>query len=325
MSSIIGKISNIIHHRTGRSGLNQTSNSFKMAAAVVGPFLIAWFAVELFAPQSWRSTATSVGFVGWIIYIFVFYYKLKADVASFIPFPQSQWFYPDGQQGTYDLLVPPKGWEEIAHYQDGSYAYRVNFNDKIEYQEADRPYPDVFNFAIWKLPADWNTSFHRTGHGEFFYKNLFVDHPTCENIALSVIYWDERGASRIPVCLVHSCSEIYNRMLKMQGKKFETALSLSATDAKDLTINDLKHQINEVSTRNKYLEGEAEQYHKEGPEDIIALSDKRIEAHLKRYKTVMNAGKKSWLTKLINGKTLAYALIAIAALLILMHFIMGWP
>ena len=121
-----------------------------MAAAIVAPFLVAWFTVELFAPQTWKSTATTVGFIGWIIYIFVFYYKLKADVAGFIPFPQSHWFFPDGQQVSYDLLVPPKGWEEIEKYQDGSYAYRVNFIDKNEYQEPDRPFPDIFNYAIWK-------------------------------------------------------------------------------------------------------------------------------------------------------------------------------
>jgi hypothetical protein len=295
-----------------------------MAAAIVGPFLAGWFLIELFAPSSWKSTATTVGFIGWIIYIFVFYYKLKADVAGLIPFPQAHIFYPDGQQCSYDLLVPPKGWEEIAKYSDGSYAYRVNLLDKIEYQEADRPYPDIFNYMVLKTPADWNTSFARTGHGEFFYKNLFVDHPTCENIAISVIYWDERGSSRIPIGVVHSCSEIYKRMMKDQGKRF-VSLELTVEDAKDLAIKDLKHQNAEIANRNRYLENEAEQYHKEGPEDIIELSDKRMEAFLKRHKTIMNAGKKSWLTKLINGKTLGYALIIIAVLALLGHFLIGWP
>lgn len=322
--SFLLKFRKIIENRGAHSGLNQTSNSFKMAAAIIAPFLAGWFAIELFAPVAWKSTATTVGFIAWIVYILIFYYKLQADVASFIPFPQSHWFFPDGQQISYDLLIPPKGWEQIEKYSDGSCAYRVNFNDKNEYQEADRPYPDIFNYAIWKTPADWNKSFARTGHGEFFYRNLFVGHPTCENIALSVIYWDERGSSRIPICLVHSCSEIYSRINKNQGKQFPT-LELSVADAKDLSIKDLKHKVAEVSNRNLYLENEAEQYHKEGPEDIIELSDKRLEAFLKRHKTIMNAGKKSWLTRLINGKTLGYALIIIAILLILSHFLAGWP
>ena len=322
--SFIQKIIAKIKNRGAHSGLQQTSNSFKMTAAIIAPFLGVWFIVELFAPMKWKSIATTFSFAGWIVYILILYSKTKADVAGFLPFPQSHWFFPDGQQNSYDLLVPPNGWEEIQKYQDGSAAYRVNFKEKCEYQEADRPYPDIFNSAIWKLPAVWTDSFKRTGHGEFFFQNLFVDHPACENIALSVIFWDERGSSRIPVCLIHSCSFLYNKAKATEGKAFPT-VELSDVDAKDLAIKDLKHKIAEVSTRNQYLESEAEEYHKEGPEDIIELSDKRIEAYLKRHKTIMNAGKKSWLTKLINGKILGYALIAIAVILILSHFLMGWP
>jgi hypothetical protein len=322
--SIINKLTTYIKNRGAHSGLNQTNNSFKMAAVIIAPFLAGWFAIELFAPAAWKSTATTIGFIAWIIYILVFYFKLQADVASFIPFPQSHWFFPDGQQVTYDLLVPPKGWELIETYTDGSCAYRVNFNDKNEYLEADRPYPDIFNYAILKTPADWNKSFPRTGHGEFFYKNLFVGHPTCENIAISVIYWDERGSSRIPIGLVHSCGEIYRRVYNTEGKTFPV-FDMSVADAKDLAIKDLKHKVAEVNTRNYYLENEAEQYHKEGPADIIEERDKALDAFWTRHKTIMNAGKKSWLMRLINGKTLGIALIIIVVLLVLSHFFAGWP
>jgi hypothetical protein len=322
--SFMKKIVKTIKNRGAHSGLQQTSNSFKMAAAIVAPFLGVWFAVELFAPPEWKSIATTFSFIGWIVYLLTLYSKAKADVASFLPFPQSHWFFKDGQQVSYDLLVPPNGWEEIEKYKDGSAAYRVTFKEKCEYQEADRPYADIFNKAIWKLPAVWTDSFMRTGHGEFFFQNLFVDHPSCENIALSVIYWDERGSSRIPVCLIHSCSYLYNKAKETKGKAFPT-MELSIDDAKDLAINDLKHKNYEIGIRNQYLENEAEQYHKEGPEDIIELRDKALNAFATRHKTIMNAGKKGWLTKLINGKTLGYALIAIAVLLILSHLLMGWP
>lgn len=318
------KLGRYIKNRGARSGLQQTSNSFKMAAAIVAPFLAVWFAVELLAPPEWKSIATTFSFIGWIVYLLTLYSKAKADVASFLPFPQSHWFFEDGQQISYDLLVPPNGWEEIARYSDGSAAYRVEFKEKNEYQEADRSYPDIFKTAIWKTPSTWTESFKRTGHGEFFFQNLFVDHPSCENIALSVIYWDERGSSRIPICLIHSCSYLYNAAAKTQGKSF-TPTELSIADAKDLAIGDLKHKIAEVNNRNYYLETEAEQYHKEGPADIIEERDKALDAFFTRHKTIMNAGKKSWLTRLINGKTLGIILLAIAGALIFMHFMVGWP
>jgi hypothetical protein len=102
-------------------------------------------------------------------------------------------------------------------------------------------------------------------------------------------------------------------------------MDLTVADAKDLAIRDLKHKIAEVNTRNYYLENEAEQYHKEGPADIIEERDKALDAFFTRHKTIMNAGKQSWLTKLINGKTLGYALIAIAVMIVLFHFLIGWP
>ena len=288
MSAIIKFIKN----RGVKSGLGQTSNSIKMAAYIVAPLIAVWFIGQLLVPPGYQQVASAVEFIGWIAYILMLYSKVKADAAGYLPFPQSHWFFQDGQQVSYDLLVPSNGWEEIASYPDGSHAYRVHFKDRNEYQEADRPYPDIFDSAIWKTPANWTDSFNRTSHGEFFFENLFVDHPACENIALSVIFWDERGSSRTPVCLIHSCSYLYNMAKMNEGKAFPT-VNLPEADAKDLAIKDLKHKVFEVSTRNRYLEDEAEQYSKEGPEDIIELSDKRIEAFLKRHKSIMNAGKKS--------------------------------
>jgi hypothetical protein len=314
-----------IKKRGAKSGLNQTSSNIRMAGVIVGPFILGWFAVQIFFPQ-YHDISFGVVFGLWIVGLVSYYGMLKAKAAGYLPFPQSHWFFPDGQQNSYDLLVPPNpnGWEEIAAYQDGTYGYRVNFKDRISYQEADRPYPDIFNYALWKTPANWTDSFKRTGHGEFFMDNLFIDHPSCENIALSVIYWDERGSSRVPVCLVHSCSYIYNKSIQTKGKAFPT-IEMTVADAKDLVIKDLKHEKAEFLTRNRYLESEAEQYHKEGPEDIIDLSDKRVEAFFKRHKTIMNAGKKSWLTRLINGRTLGFVLIGLAVAFIFLHLMVGWP
>jgi hypothetical protein len=326
MSAILSKITKFVKRQGAHSGLNQTNNSFKMAAAIVAPFLGVWLLLTVFAPPEWKSVTTAFAFIGWIVYIFALYAKAKADVASYLPFPQSHWFFPDGQQISYDLLIPPNGWEMISDYKDGSKLYRVNFKEKVAYQEADRPYPDIFNYALWKLPAEWNDSFKRNGHGEFFFENLFVDHPACENIEVSVIDWEERGSNRLPICVITGCSYFFVEAMKSGGKAFPENERTLDKESKLEAINiELREKNRELTTRNGYLEREAEQYTKTEPEDIIELRDKSLDAFWTRHKTIMNAGKKSIWLRLINGKTLGYALIAIAVILILAHFLAGWP
>ena len=325
MSAILSKISKFVKRQNAHSGLNQTSNSFKMAAAIVAPFLGAWLLLTIFAPPEWKSIATTFSFIGWVVYIFALYSKAKADVASYLPFPQAHVCFPDGQQLSYDLLVPPNGWEEIASYKDGSYLYRVGFRDKLEYQEADRPYPDIFNKMLWKTPADWNHSFKRNGHGEFFFENLFVDHPACENIELSVIKWEERGSNRLPIAVVTGCSFFYAEAMKSGGKSFpENKRNLSKPEKDNAFIKDLMETNRELTTRNRFLEDEAEQYTKKEPRDIKELSDKRLERIRGEIGDIMDT-ELSWKDRILNAKFIGYALIGIAVMLVLSHFMFGFP
>lgn len=322
MSAVVDWFKN----RGVRTGLQQTSNSFKMAGYVLAPFLVVWFVIKLFVPMAYSDIASMISFIGWIAYIVMLYAKAKSDAAGYIPFPQSHWFFPDGQQISYDVLIPPNGWEKIVDYSDGSTLYRVYFKDKLAYQEADRPYADIFSRALWKLPCDWNDAFKRNAHGEFFFENLFIDHPACENIEVSVVDWDEAGKTRTPVCVITGSSYYFEQTRATGGKRLPSPEEKSATKTVRLeaVIVDLKEELRELRTRNRFLEDEATQYTKKEPRDIKELSDKRIERVREEIGDIMDTKESTW-KRIFNFKTLGTALIVIAILLIMSHFILGFP
>lgn len=313
-----------IRNRGTHSGLNQTSNTAKMTAYITGPFIIGWFVVNILVAPQYRDLATFGVFGVWIGYVVLLYAKQKAESASYLPFPQSHWRFPDGQQVSFDLLVPPAGWEEILKYKDGSRLYRVTFKDYCEYMEADRDYPDVFKKALWKLPAEWNTAFKRTGHGEFFFENIFVDHPACENIEVDVIEWDERGKTRIPVCVISACSYIYEKVILASGRTFPATGSLTTEQGENAVIRDLKNKIKELTTRNRYLESEADQYANNEPADIKELADKRMESNRKRVANIMDTKESTW-SKIINLKTFGVIVLLLFATATFSHFVFGFP
>ncbi len=79
----------------------------------------------------------------------------------------------------------------------------------------------------------------------------------------------------------------------------------------------------ELTTRNGFLENEAEQYTKKEPRDIKELSDKRLARIRGEIGDIMDTERnwKEWL--LLNGKWIAFALLAISAAYFLAHGF-GW-
>jgi hypothetical protein len=323
-------IGNIIDHIKGKgaqTGLNQTSNSFKMAAYLLAPFLVGFIVAKTVLPPQLEDTATLIVFVSWIVGIILFYSNAKQKAASFLPFPQSHWFFPDGQQISYDLMVPEKGYEELAEYSDGSKLYRVYFRNRCAYQETDRPYPDIFDHALWKLPTNWNDTFKRNGAGEFFFENLFITHPACENIQVSVIEWDERGSYRLPLCAITGCSYWAERAIKDAGKNLSAddyKKTMKALAKQKAYVSELKAKNTELATRNMFLEKEHEEYVSNEPKTIKKLADDRLEAIIKRDSLIRYAKKSIW-TRILNLKTFAYAIILTGITMLISHFFFGWP
>lgn len=310
--------------RGGKEGLEQTGNTGKMTIVIVGPFVAVWFLLQLFVPEEWIDIATIISFVGWIAYVVLLYAKQKAASVSYLPFPQAHWRFPDGQQQSYDILLPPNCATLIADYEDGATLYRVGpFKDKVAYQDPNRPYPDVFDTALWKLPADFNDTFQRNGHGEFFFETLFVDHPACEFIEVSVVGWEECGSTRTPICVITGCTYNYMQAAMSGGVDFPNPQKTTYEERLLARNKVLKNLNAELTARNLFLEDENEQYATKEPQDIKRLSDKRLERIRNQVDNIMDTRPPK--TRLLNLKTLAFVILILAVVFIATHFIAGWP
>jgi hypothetical protein len=320
----------MLKNRGVHQGLGQTSNSIKMAALILLPLIVPWFIVQLFFEKAEANLYTPIIFGGWIACIVIYFYAKKAAASEYSAFPQSGWQFDDGQQIRYDLFVQPNrgegqnGWEPLTVkdkpiiYPDGSQLYKVTFKDKLAYQDPKRDLIDVFNQAIFKLPSSWTDSFDFNGFGEFFYEGLFITHTKCENIEVTVIDWDERGGSRMPICVITSCSWYHKQTRKFAGKKILTP-NMKSIDAKMAVIADLKTRNNRLTTRNGYLEQEAERHDKEEPEIIKERIDKEVDAILREYNDINDIkpslSKRLWR----NAKYIFYG-----GIVILICIIIAW-
>lgn len=316
----------MLKNRGVHQGLGQTSNSMKMAALILLPLIGPWFAVQIFCTKEQASLYTPIVFGAWIASIVIYFYAKKATAADYSLFPQSHWQFPDGQQLTFDLFVLPNrgegenGWEPLTIkdkpiiYPDGSQLFKVVFKDKYVYQDPYRDTPDIFDEALVKTPASWQESFDFNGFGEFFMDGLFITSSHCENISITVIEWDERGGSRIPICIVSSCSWYHKQVRQYDGKVLPKA-EMKKLEAKEVIIADVKKRNSRLLTRNEYLEIEAERHDQEEPAIIKERVDKEVDAVLHEYSDVMNI-KPSLMKRLWrNAKYLFYfGIVALVAL-----------
>lgn len=324
---LIGNIVDRILDRGGQTGLNQTRNSVKMAGYLLAPFIVGFIVAKTFLPPIYEDLATLLVLGLWVTGIVLFYSNAKTKASSYLPFPQSHWFFPDGQQHSFDLMVAPNGYEELVEYSDGSKLYRVFFKSRLAYQETDRAYPDIFDRALWKLPTNWNDTFDRNAEGEFFFENLFITHPACENIQVSVIEWDERGSYRLPLCVVTGCSYWAKKAIKSSGalmNEEDYKKTLKALGVQKAYVTELKAKNLELTNRNEFLEREHEEFVTETPVNIKKLSDDRIERIAKRHGNIMYA-KKSLRDRILNLKTFAYAIVLVGFGMIISHFVFGFP
>ena len=321
----------MLKNRGVHQGLGQTSNSIKMAALILLPLIIPWFIVQLFFTKQEANLYTPIVFGGWIACVVIYFFAKKAAASEYSVFPQSGWQFDDGQQIRYDIFVLPNrgegqnGWEPITDnkgkpivYSDGSQLYKVTFKDKLAYQDPKRDLPDIFNQALVKTPSSWTDSFDFNGFGEVFFEGIFTTLTKCENIEVTVIDWDERGGSRIPICQITSSSWFHKEARANKGKLFPKAF-MDKIEAKDAVIADLKTRNNRLTTRCGYLEQEAERHDKEEPAIIKERVDAEKNKMLQEYTDIMDIkeplGRRLWR----NAKYLFYA-----GIVVLICIIAAW-
>lgn len=325
---LIGNILEKYLQSSGETGLNQTRNTVKMAVYMLAPFLVGFIFAKVFLPPHYEDLGSLLVLVLWLVGIVLFYSNAKAKASSYLPFPQSHWFFPDGQQHSYDLMLNPNGVEEMYEYSDGSFLYRFWLKNRLAYQERDRPYPDVFDNVIMKLPTNFNDSFDRNSEGEFFFEGLFITHPSCENIQVTVVGWDERGSYRIPVCVVTGCSYYARKMLENAGTGYDTEderkREMRALQIQKAFVLELKAKNIEIMNRNRFLEKEHEEYTEKTPVNIKKLSDDRLEEIAKRHGNIMYA-KRSLRDRILNLRTFAYAIVIVGFALLISHYVFGYP
>lgn len=328
MNNPFRKLLDTLENRGVQSGLNQTQNSIKMAGYIVGPLIASFFLIRFLLPVELGDTVQIVAFVVWIGGVILYFFKVQAQIVTYTAFPQSHWRFPDGQQIAYDLLVPPapNDYKLEASYKDGSKLYTVHFKNKLAYQDPRREYMDIFDKALWKIPAEWTKSFDFNALGEMFFEGFFTTHSKSENVEVSVIGWAEGEGTRLPYCVVTSCSEYYRRLIagggKAQPNQKDKGTSLVGTLKAEILT--LKKDNKELKEHNSMLEIELEQTTQKAPQDIKKLSDKRLERVRKEIGDIMDTERswKEWL--IVNGKYLSASLFFIAMVYFGGHALAWW-
>ena len=156
---------------------------------------------------------------------------------------------------------------------------------------------------------------------------MFITHPACENIQVTVIDWDERGSYRLPLCAVTGCSYWAKKAYQTSGQllnELDMQKTITVLEKGKAYQQELKQKNNELVSRNEFLEMENEDLTTKLPETIKELSDRRFEANLKRYGLISNAKKSTWRT-ILNLKNFIYAIMLLAILAVVSHVVVGFP
>lgn len=299
------------------TGFNATENNFKMSGTVLGPFLILWLTIRIFLPDEMYDLSITVGLFIWLAYVIMLWAWAKSDASAYIPFPQSKWKFGDGTCRTFDIMVPPDSWEKIADLPDGKKAYKVYFSRQYLYQDPDLPFPDIFDMAIWILPAVWDTAFQRRANGEFFHKGVFVQHPACEDISVYVVNWETKEGERFPVCLINDCAYNYYEALVCYETPQMTDEGLSKAEVYETLFRDGRKREGKLISHAVYLEERLEVAEKESSKDWRKSVDERMSAIRSRHARVMDT-KPPLLTRILNMKN-----IVTVALLLIFIFLVG--
>lgn len=290
----------------------------KMSGVVLLPFLVMWFVIRIFLPDSMYDVAITISMLAWLVWIVVVWAWAKSDAGNFIVFPQSKWKMPDGSCRTFDVKVPPDSWEKVVAFPDGAVGYKVYFADKYMIEDPDLPYPLAFDCAYWLLPAPWDVAFQRRAQGEFFHKGVFVTKPDCEDISLYVVAFEEREGVKFPICLVNDCAYTYEKALK----DLNVPQLMRADNPVYMLWRSERVRANKLSQHTVYLEDLNRGAYEDDPKDFHDSAEKTLKQARRRHRSIMDT-EQSLMSRILNLKTLVVVLVAIVGTYLFLHFALG--
>lgn len=308
----------------GQTGLNEMSNNAKMTGVIAGPFLVAWFLVELFFPKEYVDIGILVVFAGWGAYCVLIYSGAKADANNYRAFPQPVYRFPDGGTRTFNkLLVAPDSFKKKCTFKDGGIGYEYNHEeDKLEYHQDGFPFPFVWTTDLWKLPAEVDKSFAFSSEGEFFHRGIAVNHPASESVSVYVVGWDIKEGKVRPICLINDCAFNYEEMMK-NSKKISKA-DLKKLEEAEMLIRAGKKREMSILQHSAYLEDALETTMKEGSKKWKKVVDDGFKAIRGRVHTIMDTDE-PFIQRYFTFRNLFKAVLIVTAILVISHFFFGWP
>ena len=308
----------------GITGLNQMDSNVKMMVIGLAPLLGIIVINNFFITgtpleeYSWLITILAlIVEVGWIG---ILYMRASNDANRLIVFPQTHIRFPDGTSKWFDLKTRASLIEEQCIFPDKSRGYRVQFLDKFEHQDKKLPYPYVFQSMYWRAPASWADSFERLCEGECFHGNVYVDIGSCEPLTLWVKEIPETEDGFEPLAYVADSSFQYKQWLNNDGHDQKTP----PTDVYLMPFRKAQAKVHSMLDHQESIEVRLSVAEGEKPKDFKDAADARLKAVRKRHGRIMDTSE-PLLSRIFNFKTLGKALLIIGGILLISHFVMGWP
>ena len=267
-------------------------------------------------PQEYVMMILGVGMAVWIAGVYGVHSHMKMQAADYLVFDQAKWRFDENTVTTVDIFIPKDAIQYIGKLGEGKYAYRVG---PLPYS-IGYLHPDLglisFNRADWVLPAKWNDTFFFKPGGEVFWGGIPMTHPNTEGLVLHVKGWNQKMGEYIPVCEVadstfhydHGMAGINPKRMNLTDEdidKAETTILKDENIDLHLKMKDLEHHLDKALGESVNQE---------------RLYRKQHEDWKRRHTDVLRTDE-PLKYRLLNFKTFAIALVAVAVIVILARFL----
>jgi hypothetical protein len=300
--------------------MDQQANTVKYMAVMVGP-LYALLFLNMYLQsigfrQDYLLMMMSMGFVTWIAGIYGIHSYMTKEACEDLVFDQAKWRFDENTVTTVDVFIPKDAVQYFGKIGEGKFAYRVGpFPSPIGYKHPDLGMIS-FNRADWVLPAKWNDTFFFKPGGEVWWKAIPVTHPNTEGLVLHVKGWKEKMGEYIPTCEVADSTFHYKHGMAGVNPK---RMSLTNEDIDKLESTILKKENIELRLKTKDLEHHLGKVLDESVDQEKIYRERLADAK-RKYVDIMRV-EQPLKYRILNLKTFALVIIAVAVIILLARFL----